>query len=104
MRQKQKKQYIYILITVVLSALVIGFVAAAASAAGSGVSEQSVSALEQSLRRAAVECYCAEGAYPAGWAYLSENYGIRVDSDKYIVHYGYNGQNIMPDITVIPKV
>jgi hypothetical protein len=57
--------------------------------------------LEESLRRAAVACYAAEGSYPMDVAYLEEHYGIQIDTDRYTVRYDAFAQNLMPDITVL---
>jgi len=57
--------------------------------------------LEDSLRRAVVQCYAVEGRYPESLAYIEENYGIYIDRAKYAVHYEIFASNHMPDITVI---
>lgn len=59
--------------------------------------------LEQALRRAAVACYAAEGAYPPTLQYLTEHYGIQIDTQRYQVFYEVYGENIMPEITVLEK-
>ena len=67
----------------------------------SGRNEEGKQQLEDSLRRAAVACYAAEGAYPMDVAYLEEHYGIQVDADRYTVRYDAFAENLMPDITVL---
>lgn len=57
--------------------------------------------LENSIRRAAVACYAAEGVYPADLAYLETHYGIQVDETRYAVRYEVFAANLMPDITVL---
>ena len=59
--------------------------------------------LEDALQRAVVACYALEGAYPPDLAYLEENYGIRIDRDRYTVAYVPVAENLMPDITVLEK-
>ena len=56
---------------------------------------------EQSVRRAAVECYALEGAYPENLDYLKERYGLAVDEVRYFVDYRYVASNLMPDITAV---
>jgi len=59
--------------------------------------------LEESLYRAAANCYAIEGRYPPSLDYLTENYGVIIDGDKYAVHYAnIFASNIMPEITVVP--
>jgi len=60
--------------------------------------------LESALRRAAVSCYAAEGAYPPDVAYMQAHYGLRFDEDRYAVHYQLTASNWMPDITVLEKL
>lgn len=57
--------------------------------------------VRESVRRAAVQCYAVEGAYPGNLDYLRRHYGLSVDSDRYFVDYSYVAENLMPDITVL---
>ena len=68
-----------------------------------GQAEEGRQQLEVSLRRAAVACYAAEGAYPPTLEYLTAHYGVQVDADRYLVFYEVAGENLMPDITVLEK-
>lgn len=62
---------------------------------------ENLSILQQSIRRAAVECYALEGWYPDSIDYLIEHYGVSVDTDRYMVDYRFVASNLMPDITVL---
>lgn len=64
---------------------------------------QNVDLVRQSVKRAAVECYAIEGAYPSDVEYLEENYGIVIDHDKYYVEMDGFASNIMPDIEVYER-
>jgi len=57
--------------------------------------------LEESLMRAAVQCYAVEGSYPEGIAYIEKHYGVYIDRTRYAVHYEIFASNILPDITVM---
>jgi uncharacterized membrane-anchored protein len=57
--------------------------------------------LNDSVRRAVVACYAIEGRYPESVEYMVENYGVRVDENKFKVYYYAFGSNIMPDFDVI---
>ena len=57
--------------------------------------------VEQAVRRAAVQCYALEGAYPPDVVYLKEHYGVRYDESRFFVHYRAEGANLPPDIMVI---
>ena len=71
-------------------------------ALGNRAGRESLSLAEQSIRRAAVQCYALEGAYPQDFDYLAERYGVAVDESRCRVDYIYIGSNLMPDITVVP--
>lgn len=58
---------------------------------------------EESIRRAAVSCYAAEGSYPQNVDYLAEHYGVQLDTRKYVVNYSVMGSNTLPYIEVVPK-
>lgn len=66
-----------------------------------GQKEEGRVQLEESIRRAAVACYAAEGIYPPNIKYLQEHYGIQIDSSRYAVFYEVFGSNLMPNITVV---
>lgn len=68
-----------------------------------GQAREELAQVEQAVRRAAVTCFAAEGAYPPDTAYLTEHYGLRVDTERYIVDYDVFAENLMPQITVVRK-
>ena len=57
-------------------------------------------AAEQSLRRAAVQCYAIEGQYPKSIEYMEKNYGLVLDREQYVYHYQGVGANLIPQISV----
>jgi len=91
-----------ILIPVLLIAIVIGFFTMV-SELDRASSDEALLQLEESIRRAAVACYAAEGIYPPDTDYLAKHYGIQIDENLYQVHYEIFASNIMPDITVLKK-
>ncbi|MBQ6900899.1 MAG: hypothetical protein IJN72_08665 [Firmicutes bacterium] len=91
-----------ILIPVLLIAIVIGFFTMV-SELDRASSDEALLQLEESIRRAAVACYAAEGIYPPDTDYLAKHYGIQIDENLYQVHYDIFASNIMPDITVLKK-
>lgn len=85
----------------VLAAAVLFCFLAALSNLTQGQGEEGRRQLEDSLRRAAVACYAAEGIYPPTLDYLEEHYGIQIDRDRYAVFYDIFAENLMPGITVV---
>ena len=75
-----------------------------------GLSDTAESSLEEgrkiaenSINRAAASCFAFEGLYPSSYEYLSENYGLNINTDRYIVHYVPFAPNLMPEIGVYIK-
>ena len=68
---------------------------------GTGQAEEELRQIEQAVRRAAVACYAAEGAYPPELDRLREDYGLQVDEDRFMVEYTVFAENLMPEITVL---
>ena len=68
---------------------------------GAGQAEEELRQMEQAVRRAAVACYTAEGAYPPDLDWLWEGYGLQVDESRYKVEYVAFAENLTPEITVL---
>lgn len=94
------KSYKEILILLLALALVLWFFAAAANVED-GKKLEDKESLEEAVRRAAVFCYAVEGIYPSELEYLIDNYGLRIDHDRFVVKYEPIASNLMPDITVL---
>lgn len=58
---------------------------------------------QESIARAAVQCYALEGRYPPSMDYLKENYGISPNHELYLIHYQFVASNLAPDITVLHR-
>ena len=69
----------------------------------SGHSEESQKRVEDTIKKAVVSCYAIEGMYPATLEYVEEYYGLQIDHERYDVFYEIFADNIMPEITVVPK-
>ena len=83
-------------------AVMAAFLLGLQNASGAVEAEQ-LRMTEDSIRRAAVSCYAAEGSYPQNVAYLTEHYGVQIDHSKFVVNYSIAGSNTMPYIEVVPK-
>ncbi|MBN2851614.1 MAG: hypothetical protein JXQ23_02625 [Clostridia bacterium] len=66
--------------------------------------ENQVKTVEKTIKQAIVQCYALEGSYPPDLEYLKENYGIIINTDKYIYHYEIFASNIMPILKVFPVI
>jgi hypothetical protein len=76
------------------------FVLAVSEIAGKSENE-GMHLTEESIWRAAVQCYALEGFYPSDFEYLKDHYAVRPDESKYIIYYTYTASNLMPEIDVL---
>jgi hypothetical protein len=86
---------------IIFAAIAVIIITAVGNASEKSSSEQ-LRITEESIKRAVVSCYAIEGRYPESLEYLTDNYGLTIDTEKYIVHYEIFASNIMPQITVMP--
>lgn len=91
------------LVPVLLTILVVAGMVWGASKTQKQASDQAQRITEESIRRAAVQCYALEGIYPVNIEYLMDHYGIRPDTSRFIIHYQYVADNLLPDISVLHK-
>ena len=64
---------------------------------------ESLRTARESLRRAIITCYAVEGSYPENYEYIKENYSVRIDEQKYFVHYLIIASNVMPDFEIYER-
>lgn len=57
----------------------------------------------KAIRRALVQCYALEGAYPRHIGHLQENYGLIIDESKFFVHYAVSSSNLFPDVILFDQ-
>ena len=43
------------------------------------------------------------GAYPENLDYLTENYGLNYDSERYLIHYDCFAANVRPSVTIVER-
>ncbi|XCP85597.1 hypothetical protein ABXS75_01985 [Roseburia hominis] len=87
---------------IIFLVLIFIFLTAIHSLSGSSLEEQQKN-LEQALVQSAVHCYAVEGSYPETLEQLLSRYNITYDESSFFIDYQTEGQNMMPDITVIRK-
>lgn len=83
-----------------LAVVVFAFQTAVGNTAGT-IDKAAEETQYNAIKKAAVQCYALEGFFPPNISYLVENYGLITDNDKFIIRYEADGENFMPDITVI---
>lgn len=91
-------------LSVILFVLVVVWFVISANNAGEAADKKRTESVYGTVMNGAVLCYSIEGEYPPSLDYLKENYGIKYDSDKYVVNYSYFGANIRPTVIVTPKM
>lgn len=79
------------------------FVLTAVGNVETGQKQENEQRVEDTIKKAVVNCYAIEGRYPATLEYVEEYYGLQIDRERYDVFYEVFADNIMPQITVLPK-
>ena len=102
MKKKFSRQITPAIAAIAFIAAVGWFLAAMDSADNAARSER-LEAVKRSVENDITICYSLEGAYPESLSYLTENYGLNYDSERYIVHYECFAANIRPSVTVVEK-
>lgn len=98
-----KKQLLTVLVWLAVLLTAGAWTGETMSTMAAGQAREELVQVEQAVRRAAVTCFAAEGAYPPDTDYLAEHYGLRVDPERYVVDYDVFAENLMPEITVLRK-
>ena len=65
--------------------------------------KESAGAIEQTIRKNALQCDVIEGVYPPDLAYLEENYGLQINEEDFIVHYEAFSSNLPPVVQVLMR-
>jgi hypothetical protein len=80
--QSRVRVYVRIILPIALFLIALAlFVLAVSKIAGKSENE-GMYLTEESIRRAAVQCYALEGVYPSDFEYLKEHYAVRPDESK----------------------
>jgi len=93
-----------LLLPVCFFALIIAFFFHGVGSISQTADQERLRSAQNAVTKAAVQCYALEGQYPPDLNYLRDNYGLSIDERVYIVHYDMFASNIMPQITVLPRV
>lgn len=91
------------LLSAALFILLIIWLVVSADNAGEAARKNRADSVYRSVMNSASLCYSIEGGYPPSLEYLEENYGVKVDRDRYVIHYEYFGANVRPTVTVAEK-
>ena len=98
-RKSQTKGY---LLSAAALLLHLGVIAVCALSFAGKAGQKGEESLRRAVTRASVQCYAIEGRYPPSVEYLEENYGVRIDRDRYNVFYNGFASNVMPEIVINP--
>jgi len=90
-------------IGLLLFALLTGGAALLSRASRRDLTQESVAAIEQAIRKSALQCYAIEGVYPPDLKYLEDNYGLQVNERDYIIRYEAFSSNLPPTVRVLVR-
>ncbi|MBE5997745.1 MAG: hypothetical protein E7240_10525 [Lachnospiraceae bacterium] len=99
----EKKIPLWVMPVVLILVLIIAISAFAAGGFDRKLNEEGAAAIEDAVRRSALQCYAVEGVYPPDLAYLEENYGLQVNKKDYYITYDAFASNVAPDVIVQVK-
>jgi len=102
-KKSTSRSLLQLLAVQVLFIICLCFVLTAVGNVETGQKTENDKRVEDTIKKAVVNCYAIEGRYPATLAYVEEHYGLQIDRERYDVFYEVFADNIMPDITVISK-
>lgn len=97
----RKSAFFTYLVPILFTAVMIVMVMYGLSVTERSSQSEGTRILLESLQRAAITCYAIEGNYPGDLLYIEENYGVRIDQNRYRVDYSIFASNIMPTINVV---
>lgn len=103
MRRNSIRSAIPGILGVALFAVMIIWLIAAVGNASAATDEERLEQVRQSVENGITLCYAVEGAYPEKLDHLTENYGVVINEDKYLVHYECFAANVRPTVTVIRR-
>ena len=100
--KKTGVRWMTVLSVALFAAIIIWLIVSVGNASRSSERNRS-EAMYTTIMNSASLCYSIEGEYPPDIEYLENNYGVKINRDKYVVHYEYFGANIRPTVTIIEK-
>lgn len=101
--KKRSLRAAYPIAAIIVFAAALAWLILSLSGAAKQSRERQRQAVADSVENGITLCYSIEGEYPESLERLTESYGVVYDEDRFIVHYGYVGANIRPNVTVIGK-
>ena len=91
------------IILVLLAIILVCLVAFVFRNSGKDLSEESAQAIQETVKKGALQCYVVEGVYPPDLEYLEENYGLKINKDDFYVTYDAFSSNLPPTVIVSPR-
>lgn len=70
---------------------------------GRDLSEESAQAIQETVKKSALQCYVVEGVYPPDLKYLEDNYGLKINQEDFYVTYDAFASNLPPTVIVSPR-
>lgn len=92
--------FVSILISIlIIAAVTLGVLFSVADYRDTALEKQ-LNQVKDTVMNSVVQCYALEGAYPPDLEYLQENYGLQLDTNRYLYHYDRFASNILPNVQV----
>ncbi len=99
--KKPSLSIITIMVSLAAIAIVAVFVLLSMRSFGQQHEGRKVGQVRDAVLSYIAQCYALEGAYPPNLQYLEDNYGLIMDTGRYIYHYDMFASNMFPDVKVL---
>lgn len=97
---KRKRRISWTVTGIVIAVVLVSLALVLPRISGRGVNDEAAASVKAAVERAALQCYVVEGAYPPNLEYLTEKYGLGVNTEAFYIHYDAFASNLPPDIRV----
>lgn len=97
-----RKAFAYIIPAALFAAMLVWFLTAFVNTSGAE-KEQELASVRNNIEKGITMCYAIEGVYPESLEYLTENYGVVYDTERYTVRYDCFADNVRPTVSVAKK-
>lgn len=100
---KKKKRWPIVLVLAICICVCIYAVYYIRSVSSSGFDEDAAAAIKDAVARSARQCYVVEGVYPPDLEYLTDNYGLQINTEDFYITYNAFASNLPPNVKVTVK-
>ena len=92
--------FISVLVSIIFTLVIVTMVWVGLRQAEQASRAEGLRLLEEAIMRVVVHSYAVNGYFPESLDYIIANYGIYIDTSRFVVHYDIFASNLLPDVRV----